>query len=81
VPFSDRDEDEQTRRALRLQELGLVRVLDPDELDAPAVANELRALPRFEPRRVSLDMQGGPKSLRILSDLLPERPAVPAARM
>ena len=81
VPFSDRDEDEQTRRAFRLQELGLVRVLDPDELDALALAAELRALRHFEPRRVSVDMQGGPESLRILTDLLPERPgAAPAAR-
>jgi predicted glycosyltransferase len=70
VPFSDRDEDEQTRRALRLQELGLVRVLDPDELDAPTLAQELRTIHRFEPQHASLDMQGGPTSLRILTELL-----------
>jgi predicted glycosyltransferase len=70
VPFSDRDEDEQTRRAVRLRDLGLVRVLESDRADPHTLAEELRALRHFRPRRVSLDMEGASKSVRILAGLM-----------
>jgi predicted glycosyltransferase len=73
VPFADRNEDEQTKRALRLQELGLVRVLDPRALNASTMAVELRALMRFRPQPISLDLEGGPATARILTELIGAR--------
>jgi predicted glycosyltransferase len=84
VPFADGGEDEQTRRARRLQKLGAVRVLDPRDLNPSTLADEIRALFEFRPRPLSLDLQGGPRSVAILEDLLREpgdQPvAAPAAR-
>jgi predicted glycosyltransferase len=68
VPFSDGGEDEQTRRALRLQDLGAVRVLEPSHLEPSKLAVEIRALTSFRPRRVHFDLEGGPKSARILGE-------------
>ena len=68
VPFSDGGEDEQTRRALRLRDLGAVRILEPSDLDPSRLAVEIRALTRFRPLRVHLDLEGGPKSARILGE-------------
>jgi predicted glycosyltransferase len=73
VPFADRNEDEQTKRALRLRELGLVRVLDPRALNASTMASELRSLRRFRPQPISLDLEGGPASARILTELMGAR--------
>lgn len=69
VPFAERGEDEQTRRARRLERLGVVRVLDPRELRPHVLAEEIRALLRFRPRDPRLDLRGGPNTVRILDDL------------
>jgi predicted glycosyltransferase len=68
VPFSDGGEDEQTNRAIRLQRLGAVRMLEPNDLDPSRLAVEIRALTRFRPLRVNLDLEGAPKSARILGE-------------
>ena len=49
VPYATPEEDEQTRRARRLERLGAVRVLAPERL-ARTLAAELRRLLSFEPR-------------------------------
>jgi predicted glycosyltransferase len=69
VPYVERGEDEQTRRARRLERLGAVRVLDPADLRPEVLADEIRALLRFHPRRPRLDLQGGPNTVRILDEL------------
>lgn len=69
VPFAERGEDEQTRRARRLERLGAVRVLDPADLRPQVLADEIRALLRFWPRHVQLDMRGAPSTVRILDEL------------
>jgi predicted glycosyltransferase len=69
VPFAEGGEDEQTKRALRLQELGAVRLLKPAALSPSAVAAELRALLEFRPRPLDLDLGGGPASARLLAGL------------
>jgi predicted glycosyltransferase len=69
VPFAANGEDEQTRRARRLEDLGAVRVLNPQELSPHRLADEIRTQLRSRPERVTLDMEGGPHSVRILSDL------------
>src|SRR5881628_1732715 len=48
-------EDEQCVRARRLEQLGAVRVLEPELLDGPTLAAETRALLGFRPSPVALD--------------------------
>lgn len=69
VPFAENGEDEQTKRALRLQRLGSVRVLHPSHLRPQVLADEIRALLAFRPRDVRLDLDGGPNTVRILDEL------------
>jgi predicted glycosyltransferase len=73
VPFSESGEDEQTNRALRLQSAGAVRVMDAQDLNPAALAEEIEALQSFRPRRVQLDMSGGPSTVRVLDQLLSRR--------
>lgn len=70
VPYATEEEDEQTRRALRLERLGALRVLDSGRLDASVLAWELERLGEFTPRPVSIDLDGGRTSVRILERLL-----------
>ena len=69
VPYFAPDEDEQTRRAERLVELGAVRALAADQVDGRALAREVRALRHFRPPAVDLDMGGAQASAEILSRL------------
>jgi predicted glycosyltransferase len=69
VPFNEGREDEQTRRARRLERLGAVRVLEPERLDAPSIAHEVQALLRFRPRPLGLDVDGARASERLLARL------------
>jgi predicted glycosyltransferase len=73
VPFSESGEDEQTKRAERLQAAGAVRVLDPKNLRPAVLAKEINALLDFRPRHVPVDMNGGPTSALILEGLHADR--------
>ena len=75
VPFAAPGEDEQTRRATRLARFGAVRALDPAKLDAPRLATEIRALQRFRPRPLDLDLDGAAASARILEKMVRQRAA------
>ena len=66
VPF----EDEQLRRARTLEALGALRVLSPDCLNGARLADEIRALMRFEPARVGIDLDGAERSARLLAERL-----------
>lgn len=70
VPFADGGEDEQLKRARRLERLGALRVAEQHELDAPRFAQELRELLSFRPRRSALDMQGAHNSSRVIESML-----------
>ena len=76
VPYETAEEDEQTRRAARLERLGAVRVLPAARLDA--LGDELPRLLRFTPARAAVDLDGARRSAELLEALL-ERTA-PAAR-
>jgi predicted glycosyltransferase len=76
VPFAEGREDEQTRRAARLEREGAVRVLDAKQLEPATVAEEIRALLKFRPRRIDLDFDGARASATLLADLA--RVAVPS---
>jgi predicted glycosyltransferase len=58
VPFGEGHEDEQMKRARRLERLGLLQVLDPERLDGETLANGIRALETFRPDLARLELDG-----------------------
>jgi predicted glycosyltransferase len=76
VPFAEGREDEQTRRAARLERLGALRVLPSERLDAAALAREIRALLDTRPGKIDLDFGGAQASTAVLAGLV--RDALPA---
>lgn len=70
VPFATGLEDEQMRRARRLEQLGAIRVLPADRLDGETLAAEMRALLRFQPSPVAIDLDGARNTTRLVEDLL-----------
>jgi predicted glycosyltransferase len=73
VPFADGSEDEQLKRARRLQALGAVRVLEQTEMTPKRLAEEMKNLLDFQPRTAHLDFDGARRSTEILYDLLERR--------
>jgi predicted glycosyltransferase len=69
VPFATPEEDEQLRRARRLERLGALRMLHPSRLDAAALAVEVERLRTFEPRPAAVDLDGAASTCRILHEL------------
>lgn len=69
VPYATAVENEQRQRAARLAAAGAVQVLDPDRLDAAALATALQALLRFTPRPAALALDGAVRSARALAAL------------
>ena len=73
VPFGDGSgEDEQTKRARSLEKLGAFRVLENRNLTAENLAREIEKTLEFKPRKISLSMNGGENSTRIVKNLLPK---------
>jgi predicted glycosyltransferase len=70
VPFAEGREDEQTTRALRLQRVGALRMLNPDRLEPATLAREIGRLPRFRPRPLDLDFDGAEASTAFLAGLV-----------
>jgi predicted glycosyltransferase len=70
VPFAEGNEDEQTRRAERLERVGAVRVLAAARADGPALAAEIKALLAFRPAPVELDLDGARNSALTVANLL-----------
>jgi predicted glycosyltransferase len=68
VPFAEGREDEQTRRAALLEQLGAVKVLHSESLGATTLAKEIRALLHFRPRPVDLDFDGARTSAALLAE-------------
>ena len=67
LPFGEGSEDEQLKRARRLEALGLVRVLLPKDLTAGRLAEEMSGLPRFQPPAAGLSMDGTTRTAALLS--------------
>jgi predicted glycosyltransferase len=70
VPYATPEEDEQLRRARRLERLGALRVLDPARLDEALLAGEIRRLRAFEPTLPAIDLDGGRGACRELWELI-----------
>ena len=75
VPFAEGGEDEQRQRAERLDDLGVLRCLDPEGLDADRLAEAVIAAATTTPAAVSLDLDGRDASARIISELCAAPPA------
>jgi predicted glycosyltransferase len=69
VPFAEPGEDEQTRRARRLERLGAVRVLEPSGLTPDALAREICLLRDFRPAPIELDLGGAGEAARLIAEL------------
>jgi predicted glycosyltransferase len=77
VPFGAGREDEQGRRADRLERMGALRVLEAERADGATLASEIRALLDFRPVPVGLSFDGARKTTLIVGNLL-ARAAAPA---
>jgi predicted glycosyltransferase len=73
VPYLNGREDEQLRRARRLADLGLVRLVDPATPGPQALADAIRRLGDFVPARSAIDMGGASRTCEALCDLLAQR--------
>ena len=69
VPFAEGGEDEQRQRAERLDDLGVLRCLAPEDLDADGLAKAVIAAATTTPAAVSLDLDGRRTAARIISEL------------
>lgn len=69
VPFSDGREDEQSMRAGRLQELGVLRTVAARELGTGRVLSELAGLVGSPPAPVSLDLTGAATTTELVAGL------------
>ncbi len=72
VPFVSPTDDEQSRRARRLADLGLIRVLEAPYDDAQ-LRWQMQEICRFRPARVNLDMDGAANSAKLIDDLVGSR--------
>jgi predicted glycosyltransferase len=73
VPYVREGEDEQLRRARRLSELGLLRLLHPADAHPAAVADAMRGIGSFAPSPAAVDMDGARQTLEVLSAMVTER--------
>lgn len=72
-PFTGGDNNEQTLRANKLELLGLVSVISPDELQPLRLAEKIAQQLRTEPTSATLDMSGVKKTAAFLTNLLQEK--------
>lgn len=70
VPFAQGQEDEQTNRAKRLSDLGLLRKVSAGELDVERFVTEVEQLLGFQPNAAVLDLDGAKRSANIIHRLL-----------
>jgi predicted glycosyltransferase len=71
VPYATPEEDEQLRRARRLERLGALRVLDPERLDAVTLAAAVESLLSFDPLPPAIDLDGARRTADLLWQMAP----------
>jgi predicted glycosyltransferase len=67
IPFTTAREDEQIKRARRLESLGALRLLAPEDATPRRVARAMAALRDFHPYPACLDLNGAERSARMLA--------------
>ena len=70
VPFANGQEDEQRKRALRLQALGAVKVLEDKDKTPEAMAAQIRSLMDSKFVRPELDLSGAETSVQLIESML-----------
>ena len=70
VPFARGNENEQHKRALRLQRLGAARVLHQDNLNPARLATAIRESMNIEMAKPQLDLNGAERSAQIIESML-----------
>lgn len=70
IPFTKEEEDEQRRRALRLENLGLVKVLVQDEQTPERLAAEIRGRMDFKSPKTTLDLNGAQCTVRLIESMI-----------
>ena len=80
VPYAEGREDEQRRRATRLDRLGVLRCVEPEALDAMTLAEAVIAAATTTPSPVTLDLGGSHESARLIAELLGVRSAACGVR-
>ncbi len=73
-PFHEHDNDEQTRRARKLEQFGYVRMLEPERLSPEFLASEISRALAAPPHssHAPIDLQGAPRTAELLATLLAE---------
>jgi predicted glycosyltransferase len=69
VPYAEGGEDEQRQRGERLDDLGVLRCVAPENLDANRLADAVIAAATTTPSSVTLDLDGRRTSARIIDEL------------
>ena len=70
VPYVTPQEDEQSRRARRLERMRAVRVHDPGRLEPAALAAAIRGLEDFWPRPAAIDLDGARRTAEWLDAMV-----------
>lgn len=81
VPFAEGDKNEQRNRADRLEQLGIVKTIAPDELSANALVAGVIALLDKRPPRAALDLDGASRTTSLIERLIAERSATSRNRV
>jgi predicted glycosyltransferase len=69
VPFAKENEDEQRKRALRLQDLGAVKVLEQNELTPARLAAEIRKSMKSKFATPVLDLNGAENAAALIESM------------
>ncbi|MBS1790437.1 MAG: glycosyl transferase [Acidobacteria bacterium] len=71
-PFNEHDNDEQTRRARKLEQVGHVTMLEPEQLSPKFLASEIVRLLNAPPPppTLAIDLQGAKRTAELLAALL-----------
>lgn len=78
VPFTRGNDDEQQKRALRLQGLGVVEVLDQENLNPARLATAILELMNRKMATPQLDLDGAKRSTQIIASMVMSAPQAKA---
>jgi predicted glycosyltransferase len=68
LPFTGNDDQEQRMRSERLEELGIVNVIQPQELEPERFAQKVLACLQTSPTTMAFDVQGVEKTARLVRE-------------
>lgn len=74
VPYGDRKENEQCRRAERLENLGALKSFKSEQMNGESLASEIREMLNFAPKSQALNLEGVKKSTEIVGEYLQNVP-------